>query len=282
MKVITITGRLKALTPVFHGGNEKTGSTLLLNRMRFIVNGKPTDIPVISGNSVRGRLRRLLGADFLKKAGYQLDLTNTKHQKLYHTIFSGGVLSSPTEESESGEIDLTLKNKIVSYILPIRLFGASYSNQTIEGRILVGHLLPICRELSSYIDVKTDISFYQLIGHVFQTRRDELRVKPPEEDKQAVQMLVEYEVFSAGTEFYHEIVLETTDEWYLLDLSTTTRALNLWAQSPYIGGKSAIGFGKLMIKYDLPQESSEEHYHTFIEKNRDKIHEALNELAEVL
>ncbi|MEM0061331.1 MAG: RAMP superfamily CRISPR-associated protein [Nitrososphaerales archaeon] len=282
MKVITITGRLKALTPVFHGGNEKTGSTLLLNRMRFIVNGKPTDIPVISGNSVRGRLRRLLGADFLKKAGYQLDLTNTKHQKLYHTIFSGGVLSSPTEESESGEIDLTLKNKIVSYILPIRLFGASYSNQMIEGRILVGHLLPICRELSSYIDVKTDISFYQLIGHVFQTRRDELRVKPPEEDKQAVQMLVEYEVFSAGTEFYHEIVLETTDEWYLLDLSTTTRALNLWAQSPYIGGKSAIGFGKLMIKYDLPQESSEEHYHTFIEKNRDKIHEALNELAEVL
>lgn len=282
MKVITITGRLKALTPVFHGGNEKTGSTLLLNRMRFIVDGKPTDIPVISGNSVRGRLRRLLGADFLKKAGYQLDLTNTKHQKLYHTIFSGGVLSSPTEESESGEIDLTLKNKIVSYILPIRLFGASYSNQMIEGRILVGHLLPICRELSSYIDVKTDISFYQLIGHVFQTRRDELRVKPPEEDKQAVQMLVEYEVFSAGTEFYHEIVLETTDEWYLLDLSTTTRALNLWAQSPYIGGKSAIGFGKLMIKYDLPQESSEEHYHTFIEKNRDKIHEALNELAEVL
>lgn len=282
MKVITITGRLKALTPVFHGGNEKTGSTLLLNRMRFIVDGKPTDIPVISGNSVRGRLRRLLGADFLKKAGYQLDLTNTKHQKLYHTIFSGGVLSSPTEESESGEIDLTLKNKIVSYILPIRLFGASYSNQMIEGRILVGHLLPICRELSSYIDVKTDISFYQLIGHVFQTRRDELRVKPPEEDKQAVQMLVEYEVFSAGTEFHHEIVLETTDEWYLLDLSTTTRALNLWAQSPYIGGKSAIGFGKLMIKYDLPQESSEEHYHTFIEKNRDKIHEALNELAEVL
>ncbi|MEM1633984.1 MAG: RAMP superfamily CRISPR-associated protein [Sulfolobales archaeon] len=282
MKVITITGRLKALTPVFHGGNEKTGSTLLLNRMRFIVDGKPTDIPVISGNSVRGRLRRLLGADFLKKAGYQLDLTNTKHQKLYHTIFSGGVLSSPTEESESGEIDLTLKNKIVSYILPIRLFGASYSNQMIEGRILVGHLLPICRELSSYIDVKTDISFYQLIGHVFQTRRDELRVKPPEEDKQAVQMLVEYEVFSAGTEFYHEIVLETTDEWYLLDLSTTTRALNLWAQSPYIGGKSAIGFGKLMIKYDLPQESSEEHYHTFIEKNRDKIHEALNELTEVL
>ncbi|MEM0061526.1 MAG: RAMP superfamily CRISPR-associated protein [Thermosphaera sp.] len=281
MKVVTITGRLKALTPIYHGGNEKTGSTLLLNRMRFIVNGKPTDVPIVSGNSVRGRLRRLLGRDFLEKAGFKLDLSKAKHQRLYHTIFAGGVLTAPSEESESGEVDLTLKNKIVSYILPLRLFGASYSNQTIEGRVLVGHLLPICRELVEYTGVESSVSFYQLIGHVFQTRRDELRTEPPEED-QSVQMIVEYEVFGAGTEFHHEIVLETTDEWYLLDLSALTRALNLWAQHPFIGGKSSIGFGKLMIKYNLPPESSEEHYNVFIEKNRDKIHEALNELTEVL
>ncbi|MEM4592302.1 MAG: hypothetical protein QW196_02765 [Sulfolobales archaeon] len=281
MKTITITGRLKALTPVYHGGNEKTGSTLLLNRIRFIVDGKPVDIPMISGNSVRGRLRRLLGRDFLEKAGFQLDLSKTKHQRLYHTIFAGGVLTAPSEESESGEIDLTLKNKIVSYILPLRLFGASYSNQMIEGRVLVGHLLPICRELADYTGVESSVSFYQLIGHVFQTRRDELRMEPPEED-QSVQMLVEYEVFSAGTEFYHEVVLESTGDWYLLDLSTLTRALNLWRMSPFIGGKSSIGFGKLMVKYNLPPESSEEHYNVFIEKYRDKIHEALNELIEVL
>lgn len=282
MRTAVIVGRLKALTPLYHGGNEKTGSTLLLNRMRFIVGGKPTDIPIISGNSVRGRLRRLLGRDFLERAGFQMDLTKTKHQRLYHTIFAGGVLTAPSEESESGEIDLTLKQKIVSYILPLRLFGASYSNQTIEGRVLVGHLLPICKELAEYTGVESSVSFYQLIGHVFQTRRDELRTEPPDEDEQAVQMIVEYEVFSAGTEFHHEIALETTEEGYVLDLSTLTRTLSLWSQSPFIGGKSSIGFGKLMIKYNLPPESSEEHYLTFIEKNKDKIIEVLNELAEAL
>jgi len=281
VRTVVIVGRLKALTPLYHGGNEKTGSTLLLNRMRFIVGGKPTDVPIISGNSVRGRLRRLLGRDFLEKAGFQLDLSKTKHQRLYHTIFAGGVLTAPSEESESGEVDLTLKQKIVSYVLPLRLFGASYSNQTIEGRILVGHLLPICKELAEYTGVESSVSFYQLIGHVFQTRRDELRTEPPEED-QSVQMIVEYEVFSAGTEFHHEIALETTEEGYVLDLSTLTRTLSLWSQSPYIGGKSSIGFGKLLIKYSLPPEASEEHYLEFIERNKDKIHEALNSLLEVL
>ena len=42
-----ITGRLKALTPVYHGGNEKTGSVVLLNRLKFIVDGEPTDVPIM-------------------------------------------------------------------------------------------------------------------------------------------------------------------------------------------------------------------------------------------
>lgn len=281
MRVEVITGILKAVTPVFHGGNEKTGSTLLLNRMRFIVDGKPVDVPVISGNSVRGRLRRLLSRDFMERVGFRLDLSNSKHQKLYHTIFSGGVLTSPSEESEVGELDLTLKHKIVSYILPLRLFGASYSNQMIEGRVLVGHLLPICRELSEYTGIDSKVSFYQLIGRMFQTRRDELRVKT-QDDEQPVQMLVEYEVFSAGTRFYHEIVLETTDEGYMLDLSTLTRALKIWMQNPYIGGKSSIGFGKLQIQYSMPSGASEDHYVRFIEDNSDTIKQVLGELLEVL
>ncbi|MEM0473030.1 MAG: hypothetical protein QXX84_09050 [Sulfolobales archaeon] len=281
MRVEVITGILKAVTPVFHGGNEKTGSTLLLNRMRFIVDGKPVDVPIISGNSVRGRLRRLLSRDFMERVGFRLDLSNSKHQKLYHTIFAGGVLTSPSEESEVGELDLTLKHKIVSYILPLRLFGASYSNQMIEGRVLVGHLLPVCRELSEYTGIDSKVSFYQLIGRMFQTRRDELRVKPQSDD-QPVQMLVEYEVFSAGTRFYHEIVLETTDEGYMLDLSTLTRTLKIWMQNPYIGGKSSIGFGKLQIQYSLPSGASEDHYVRFVEDNADTIRQVLGELLEVL
>ena len=287
MIVHRVTGILTALSPIFHGGNEKTGSVVLLNRLKFLVNGKPTDVPIVSGNQVRGRLRRLLSRDFLELAGYQLDLSQRKHQKLYLTLFAGGVLTA-VEEEESGVIDLNLKSRIVKYILPVRLFGASYANQMVEGRVLIGHLLPVCRELREFIGVDSDVSFYQLITRMFQTRRDELRVPVKkkesggEEEEEAVQMIVEYECFAPGTRFHHEIILETTRDSEELDLSTLYRAVELWKQKPFIGGKSSIGFGKLRIEYEWPKQTGSSAYIEFVEKSKSEIASVLNELAEAL
>jgi hypothetical protein len=279
-----IKGVLTALSPVFHGGSEKTGAVVLLNRLKFIVDGKPTDVPIISGNQVRGRLRRLLTRDFLELANYEMDLSQKKYQKLYHTLFAGGVLTS-VEEEESGVVDLNLKFKIVKYILPLRLFGCSYANQMIEGRVLIGHLLPVCKELREYTGVDSDVSFYQLITRAFQTRRDELRASAQseeEEEEQAVQAMVEYECFAPGTQFYHEIVLETTKQEEALDLSTLYRAIKLWQQVSYIGGKSSIGFGKLKVEYEWPVRVNDATYLEFTEKNKSEIVKVLNELVEVL
>jgi hypothetical protein len=288
MIIHKVEGILTALSPIFHGGNEKTGNTVLLNRLKFIVNGKPVEVPIVSGNSARGRLRRLLTRDFLEKAGYVMDLTQKSYQKLYHTLFAGGILTSVEEEGESGVIDLNLKSRIVKYILPLRLFGASYSNQMIEGRVLIGHLLPICKELREYTGIDSDVSFYQLITHTFQTRRDELHVtvknkrESDEEGDETVQMIIDYECFAPGTMFHHEIVLTTTPESELIDLSTLYRAIELWRQVPTIGGKSSIGFGKLRIEYRWPKDVDDKPYLEFIEKNRNEIRKALDELREVL
>jgi len=278
-----IEGTLTALSPVFHGGNEKTGSTVLLNRLKFIVDDKPIDVPIISGNGVRGRLRRLLTRDFLEKVGYQMDLSQKSYQKLYHTLFAGGVLTSAEEESASGTIDLSLKSKLIKYVLPLRMFGASYSNQMIEGRILVGHMLPICKELKEYTGIDSDISFYQLITRAFQTRRDELRSGPREdEEDETVQMIIDYECFAPGTKFHHEFILTTSTESEALDLSTLYRAIELWKQAPTIGGKSSVGFGKLKIEYKWPKDTSDKPYLEFIEKNKDEISKVLDELREAL
>jgi len=278
-----IKGILTALSPIYHGGSEKTGAVVLLNRLKFIVDGKPTDVPIISGNQVRGRLRRLLARDFLELVGYEMDLSQRKYQKLYHVLFAGGVLTE-VEEEESGVVDLDLKFRIVKYILPLRLFGCSYANQMIEGRVLVGHLLPVCKELREYTGVDSDVSFYQLVARAFQTRRDELRAtaQSEEEEGPAVQAIVEYECFAPGTRFYHEIVLETTRQEERLDLSTLYRAVKLWQQAPYIGGKSSIGFGKLRIEYEWPTGVGDSAYLEFTEKNRSEIVEVLSELLEVL
>ena len=285
MIVHWIRGVLTALSPVFHGGSEKTGNVVLLNRLKFLVDGKPVDVPIVSGNQVRGRLRRLLARDFLDLAGYRMDLSQKSYQKLYHTIFAGGVLTE-VEEEEAGTVDLNLKFRIVKYVLPLRLFGCSYANQMIEGRVLVGHMLPVCRELREYTGVDSDVSFYQLIARSFQTRRDELRA-PREEgeeegEEQAVQMMVEYECFAPGTRFVHEIALETTREGEELDLSTLHRAIELWRMKPFIGGKGAVGFGRLRIEYKWPKPVGSAEYLRFVEGNRDEIVEVLDELREAL
>jgi len=282
VRVYVVRGILTALSPVFHGGSEKTGSVVLLNRLKFIVDGKPTDVPIISGNQVRGRLRRLLTADFLELAGYRMDPSQKSYQKLYHTLFAGGVLEAVEEESESAVVDLNLKFRVVKYILLLRLFGCSYANQMIEGRVLVGHMLPVCRELRDYTGVESDISFYQLIARAFQTRRDELRATRTEEEEQAVQALVEYECFAPGTKFYHEIRLETSREEELLDLSTLYRAIELWKMNPFIGGKSSVGFGKLRIEYEWPRPIDSKPYMEFVERNKDEIVKVLDELREAL
>jgi CRISPR/Cas system CSM-associated protein Csm3 (group 7 of RAMP superfamily) len=281
MKVVKVQGRLTALSPIYHGGNEKTGNVVLLNRLRFIVGGRPVDVPVISGNQIRGRLRRLLARDFLRLAGYRLDLSQKRHQKLYHTLFAGGVLTE-VEEGESGVVDLDLKARLVKYVVPIRLFGASYRNQMVEGRVLVGFALPICRELRDFTGIDSDVSFYQLIARAFQTRRDELRVGREEDDEETVQMIVEYEVFAPGAQFFHELVLETEEESYALDVSALYRAVKLWQEEPYIGGKSSAGFGKVKIEYQWPGGVSDSEYLRYVEKYRDEIRKALDELAETL
>jgi len=284
--VYWVRGVLTALSPVFHGGSEKTGSVVLLNRLKFLVDGKPVDVPIISGNQVRGRLRRLLARDFLDLAGYRMDLSQKSYQKLYHSLFAGGVLTE-VEEEAAGTVDLNLKFRVIRYILPLRLFGCSYANQMVEGRLLVGHMLPICKELREYTGVDSDISFHQLIAHSFQTRRDELRAprearEGEEEEEQAVQMLVEYECFAPGTKFLHEMALETTREEEALDLSTLHRAVELWRAKPFIGGKGSVGFGKLKIEYEWPRPVDSTAYLRFVEENRGEIVKVLDELREAL
>lgn len=270
--LLRIEGVLRAVTPIHHGGNEKTGSVILLNRIKFLVDGEPMDIPFISGNAVRGVWRRLIFKDMLDQIEYEIDVSKKGGQKLYHAIFAGGVLET-VDVSSSATIDVELKKRILSLLIPARLFGFSIGNQSIEGRLKVGHLLPICKELNEYIPVKSNKTIYEMISSMFQTRKDELKTER-EKDEQAVQMLIEYEVFTAGTQFYHKVMLEDPTK---IDISCLARVIELWKQKPFIGGKSSIGLGELEIDYKFDGKSDE--YLDFLKKKRDEICQLLDSLS---
>ena len=274
MRTIAIDGVIEALSPIVHFGDEKTGSSPTL---RTIAVYSPTDdaiidLPVISGNAIRGMLRRLVMADMLERVGYQLNST-----KLHHALFTGGILESTDEAS--GVLDLALKNRVRERIPPLALFGTALGNQMIRGCLTVEFAFPVCAERREYLppalaaDPRARRSVREWTAFSFKTRRDDLRAERAE-DEQAVQMKVDYEHFVVGTLFSHRFVLI---EPSALELSCFAHMLDLWRERPYVGGKAASGHGKLRIVYDCP--ATPDAYLRYLETEQQSIRELLDEIG---
>lgn len=260
MKTIRVEGIIQAISPIHHGGDEKTGSETMLRRMKYYVGDKIIEIPYISGNAIRGYLRRLVMQDFLERLSYKV-----RNLKLYHALFSGGVLE--TVDTGAGVIDLELLRAIRKYLVPISVFGFAYRNQIVEGKLIVGHALPICRELNEYLPHKSDKSFYEFLDWEFATRKEEIKADK-KSDEPKVQMLYRYEVFIPGTRFYHHFVLLDMNN---VEESFFTHMLKLWSERSFIAGRSSAGCGEIILHYDTSELNGPETYIDFINRNRDEI-----------
>lgn len=271
-----IEGTVTALTPIFHGGDEKTGSTPVLRTIMVYVDGVgEVPIPYISGNGIRGKLRRLSIKDFLDMLEYEI--TNTK---LHHALFSGGVLESTSDTT--GVIDLAFRKKVRELMPLVAIFGCALGNQMIQGNLIVEHMWPICEEYKPYLpeeyqkDPRAERPIRTFTDQSFITRRDDLREERAE-DEQAVQMKVDYECFVPGTKFYHRFVLQLPDQ---LQLSCFGRVLDLFEAMPYVGGRSSSGDGKVMLNYKNKPDASL--YLEFVQEKKDEIIKLLKELEERL
>lgn len=269
MKTIRIEGFLIAKSPIFHGGDEKTGSETMLRRMKFFVGDKIIEIPYISGNAIRGYLRRLVMQDLLERVGYEI-----KNLKFYHALFSGGVLE--TVEEKAGTLDLELRKQIRDLLIPVSVFGFAYKNQVLEGKLVVGHALPICRELNDYLPEQTDKSIYEFLDWEFATRHEDIKTEKKEKEPK-VQMIYRYEVFIPGTKFYHHFVLMDTTE---IEDSFFVHMLNLWNTRNFVGGRSSTGLGEVELRYNIDNLPSAKIYLDFIQNNKDKIVALLRRLDE--
>jgi len=262
--------RIELLTQLSHIGDEKTGSTPVLRTMTIFKDGRHIRIPYISGNAIRGLMRRLLMHDFFEVVGVE------PSTKLYHVFFAGGIL----ERGQESEIDIAFKRKVRDTIPPLALFGAAFSNQMIQGSLVVEHAIPIARETAHFIrfsgglieeDIDnakypirtfTDIEFF--------TRRDDLG---RDEGDDVVQMKVEHEVLIAGTVLVSGFVLRHASE---LEVSCLAHALDLLSTWGAVGGKSSVGLGRIAIKTDIDSDSQK--YIEFVRNNRDEIKFVLFEM----
>lgn len=260
------------------GGNEKTGSTPTLRSiMMYTGNGQEVQMPYLNGNGIRGKLRRLLMKDFFNL----LDIdTEQLDVRIYHTFFTGGALES-TSSSASATLDLPTRRKMRHVLKPLALLGCAFSNQMMPSVLKVGHAFPICQEYEIYLpeflkdDPRVEKPVRTFTDESFQTRKDDLRAER-EEGEQATQMKVDYECFVPGTKFYHWFGLEQANEF---EESCFGRFLELFKNSPYLGGMSAIGNGEVIFGYDKDIPDSKQ-YVEYTKDNKAEIIEMLDVLEE--
>lgn len=272
--VQNITGTYEAQAPISHGSDKDFGKETRFRTQEMAVrdNGDVhyEDIPVVSGNSLRGQLRDLLAQDFLDRLsedGDTLEISDT----LSHSFYSGGSLERTAGPSK---LNRKMLHGLREYIPPLSLFGTAIGDQIPEGRVDIGQLLPVGSETNSYTGRDAAESVFELREKTFYTRKDD-RIGGRQEGEDAQQMKFEVQILIPGTRLHHDLTLRSghSDR----TAACLGHAFDLFSERPRIGGMASRGHGKVEFDYggDLPDG---EPYRQWVADNRDEIREFVEDL----
>lgn len=274
-------GVMTAQTSISHIGNAY-GVNARLRREKVIQpDGSVEEVPVISGNSIRGILRDRGMLHMLRTLGYGVDETTGQVQGLslaaFYFLFSGGAL---TKDAGRG-IDVDEARRWRNAIPLVALFGGAMGNQIMPGKVKVGKAIPICQETIHLIPERfvtgKEQSVWDMCQEEAYTRRDDEKNEhlrqliSPEvrmlleagaaqkrakagtdedvagETGQHQQMRYYVETLAAGTRLFWDMTLDDATD---LEFDALCVTLAEFSRFPFIGGKSGVGHGKVAIHFD--------------------------------
>lgn len=259
MKTYVLEGTCTALSSISHNGGERNGTIVQLRREKFVQpKGKVVEVPIISGNSIRGKLRDLAAIDILtKKDGVKVQVDADS----FNLLFSGGSLESTGEKN----LNIEKVRQMRKDIPMISVLGCSIGNVILPGKVDIGKMIPICKETLHIVpkkfhgndEIKTIWEYCQV---EMNTRKDDTKDENKREfikkedlndDLKGGQMMYHTETLVAGTRFYWKICLRDTTE---IETGAFLSTIQRWAShSSQVGGNGRVGHGRL--KVDLTETS---------------------------
>jgi CRISPR type IV-associated protein Csf2 len=282
MHTYVFEGIMTALTSISHIGDTH-GINAKLRREKIVQpDGTVEEVPIISGNSIRGILRDRGMLQMLALLGYGVNPETGEVRGLslpaFYFLFSGGAL---TKEGGKG-IDVDEARKWRELIPLVALFGGAMGNQIMPGKAKVGKAIPICRETIHLVperfhngagvesiwdlcqeeaytrrDDEKSESLRQLITPSIRglletsaaLKREKARTGDDEagETGQKQQMRYYVETIAAGTRLFWELSLDDVTD---LEFEAFCVTLAEFGRFPYLGGKSGVGHGKVSIQFD--------------------------------
>lgn len=280
MRTVMWQGRITPLQSISHNGGQSSGVTSDLRREKFVqLDATSTDVPVISGNAIRGILRDRGMLHMLRTLGYGVNEEAGAVQGLslaaFYFLFSGGALTS----TGSRGIDIDEARKWQSLVPLVSVFGGAKGNSILPGKIKIGKGIPICSETAHLLpesvsanltlqsvweylqtemytrtdDAKNDRYRSLLTADVQKLLDDEQRaaqrdpLKPVEETGQKQQMRYFVETIAAGTPIFWQVCLDDVTD---LEFEAFVTTMVEFGRMPYIGGKSGTGLGQISLKID--------------------------------
>lgn len=239
--MIVWAGTATALSSISHAGDTR-GTLTLLRRERIICpDGTICEIPIISGNCLRGALRRR-AEEQLRDV---LDYTGQLSLAAAHTLRAGGSLTKTSSgEPLSGSRLATLR----ALIPPIGLFGAATTGRIIDGCLQVGKLVPHLTETVHITGAPATRSAFDTVQIEYYTQADPAldHAAPSLVDDTSGTQPMRYgiETFPAGTRFDLRLQLHRPS---LLEAAFFTDLITSYATNATIGGRLGIGHGRLHL-----------------------------------
>ena len=139
METIEFTGIVTALSSISHGGGQSFGINSKLRREKFVqLDGSVEEVPVISGNAIRGQLRDLGMRHMCRVLGYG-EATEDDGRPLglslpaFYFLFSGGAL---TKQKGRG-LDIDRARTLRELIPLVGIFGGAMGNQIMPGKLKI-------------------------------------------------------------------------------------------------------------------------------------------------
>lgn len=249
-------GTATAVSSIVHGG-DALGTITYLRREAFLTPQGRLNIPVLSGNGLRGILRDI-GARLTWEALGEPDLP----LPVLHALWSGGALVKAKSKPLTGQRLADLRRMVPH----VGVFGAAGGGRILDSILDVGKMVPLCAETAHLIPAHLNTPGpYPPMHDLLQIERystlpgleqpaTTVTATPGTGDQDPADLadpstsegLMRYgaETFVVGSRFH---------TWFALrhptaqELGFFTDVLTTYLAAPHIGGKSARGHGRLSL-----------------------------------
>lgn len=256
MRTIIYTGTMHAASSIAHGDRAAGNSHPFRRETLILPTGKTLpNVPVISGGSIRGSLRRLAAAMT------QAAITDgTLPTPVVHAFRTGGSLR---ETRTGGEVLTGERQALIRDAIPMfGLFGLTAGGRIMSGRLQVDKAIPVAQE-TAYLApfYETDLDGYEPPS-VWQTIQRETYTRLADVQDASAQpyidgrgaadhdipagsgnMIYAHETLRAGTRLFSSVALDAGTP---AEVSFFDDLIQRWSARARIGGQTGKGLGRVV------------------------------------